>query len=162
MVGPGDEIAPGTGDCGHLRASRADREQVVSMLQAAFVQGLLGKDEFDLRVARALVPQTCAELAGLTADLPAGLTVAQPPGSARARKKATGPFTRIVGAATLPYAGVWAWALLLSPHRGDNPVAGHLIVGGLLMWLTVVIFTAALKRALTFADPPGNTPDPVA
>lgn len=60
------------------------------------------------------------------------------------------------------YAGVWAWALLLSPHRGDNPVAGHLIVGGLLIWLTVVIFTAAVERALTCADPPGDTPDPAA
>jgi Domain of unknown function (DUF1707) len=162
MAGPGDEIAPAPGDCGHLRASRADREQVISMLQAAFVQGLMGKDEFDLRVGRALVPQTRTELAALTADLPAGLTVAQPPGPARTRKKATGPFTRIAGAATLLFAGVWARALLLSPHSGDNPVAGHLIVGGLLIWLTVVIFTAALKRALTFADPPGNAPDPVA
>ena len=60
------------------------------------------------------------------------------------------------------YAGVWAWALVLSPHRGDNPVAGHLIVGGLLLWLTVVIFTSALERALTFTDPPGGTRDRVA
>ena len=50
MAGPGNEIAPAAGDCGQLRASRADREQVISMLKAAFVQGLMGKDEFDLRV----------------------------------------------------------------------------------------------------------------
>ena len=49
MPGPGDEIAPGAGGHGHLRASRADREQVIGALKAAFVQGRLAKDEFELR-----------------------------------------------------------------------------------------------------------------
>ena len=48
MAGPGDEMAaaagPGRGD---LRASHADREQVIGTLKAAFVQGMLAKDEFD-------------------------------------------------------------------------------------------------------------------
>jgi len=30
----------------HLRASHADREQAVGILKAAFVQGMLAKDEF--------------------------------------------------------------------------------------------------------------------
>jgi hypothetical protein len=158
MTGPGDEIASAAGGSGHLRASYADREQVISILKAAFAQGLVGKDEFDLRVGRALAPRTRAELAALIADLPAGLTVAQPPAPARARKKVTDPFTRTVGTATLLYAGIWAYALLLSPHRGDNPVAGHLIVVGLFVWLLVVIFAAAAERVPAGADPPGNTP----
>jgi hypothetical protein len=73
MAGSGDEIAAGTGGRGHLRASYADREQVIGTLKAAFVQGRLVKDEFDLRVGQALAPRTYAELAALTADLPAGL-----------------------------------------------------------------------------------------
>ena len=73
MAGPGNEIAAGTAGRGHLRASHADREQVVGTLKAAFVQGRLVKDEFDLRVGQALAPRTYAELAALTADLPAGL-----------------------------------------------------------------------------------------
>jgi len=161
MAGPGDEIAPAVGDYGRLRASQADREQVISMLKAAFVQGLMGKDELDLRVGRALGPRTSAELAALTADLPAGLTVARPPGPARARKKATDPFTRTVGVATLLYAGVWAYLFSLSPHRGDNPSAPPLIIGGLFVWLLVVIFAAAAERVPTSADPSGDTPDPV-
>src|SRR5215469_18967466 len=72
VAGPGDEIAAQAGSHGHLRASHADREQVVGTLKAAFVQGRLVKDEFDLRVGQALAPQTYAELAALTADLPAG------------------------------------------------------------------------------------------
>jgi Domain of unknown function (DUF1707) len=57
---------------GHLRAAHADRERVVAALQAAFVQGRLDKDELDARVGQALAARTYAELAALTADLPAG------------------------------------------------------------------------------------------
>jgi hypothetical protein len=64
---------------GHLRASHADREQVIGTLKAAFVQGRLTKDEFDLRVGQTLASRTYAELATLTADLPAGLADAGRP-----------------------------------------------------------------------------------
>jgi Domain of unknown function (DUF1707) len=83
MDTPGDKIAAGGGGRGHLRASRADREQVIDALKAAFVQGMLAKDEFDLRVGQTLASRTYAELAALTADLPAGLTDARPPEAAR-------------------------------------------------------------------------------
>jgi len=55
MAGPGDEIAAaGSGGDGHLRASRADREQVVELLKAAFVEDRLTKEELDARVGQAL------------------------------------------------------------------------------------------------------------
>ena len=78
MAGRGDEIAASAGGHGRLRASHADREQAVSMLKAAFVQGRLAKDEFDLRIGQVLASRTYAELGALTADIPAGLTAAQP------------------------------------------------------------------------------------
>jgi len=77
MAGPGDEIAAGAGGRGHLRASDADREQVIGTLKAAFVQGRLARDEFDLRVGQTLAARTYADLAALTADLPA--LTADPP-----------------------------------------------------------------------------------
>jgi|HubBroStandDraft_6_1064221.scaffolds.fasta_scaffold260872_2 hypothetical protein len=58
-------------DHGRLRASHADREQVVDLLKAAFVQGRLTQDELDGRIGQALAARTYAELAVLTADLPA-------------------------------------------------------------------------------------------
>ena len=73
MAGPGDEIAAGAGGRGDLRACHADREQVIGVLKVAFVQGRLGKDELTARVGQTLAARTCVELAGLTADLPAGL-----------------------------------------------------------------------------------------
>ena len=89
MAGPGDEIAAEAGGRGHLRASHADREQVIDTLKAAFVQGMLAKDEFDLRVDQALASRTGAELAALTADIPAGLITAKPPAPARANGRPT-------------------------------------------------------------------------
>ena len=58
---------------GHLRASDVDRDHVIDALKAAFVQGRLTKDDFDLRVSQALTSRTYADLATLTADLPARL-----------------------------------------------------------------------------------------
>ena len=64
---------------GHLRTARADREQVIDVLKAAFVQGRMRKDEFDARVDRTFASRTYAELAAITADIPAGQIGDQPP-----------------------------------------------------------------------------------
>jgi len=81
MVGPGDEIPARAGGHGHLRASHANREHVIDTLMAAYVYGLVTKDEFDARVSRAFAGRTHAELALVTADIPAGLAaVSFPPG----------------------------------------------------------------------------------
>ena len=53
-----------------MRASDADRDRLVDVLKAAFVQGQLAKDEFDLRVGQVLAAQTYADLDVLTADIP--------------------------------------------------------------------------------------------
>ena len=39
---------------GYLRASHADREQVIGILKAAFIQGRLTKGELDVRVGQPL------------------------------------------------------------------------------------------------------------
>jgi hypothetical protein len=80
MAGPGDNAAVGQArGRGHLRASHADREQVIGTLKEAFVQGRLTAEELDARVGQAYASRTYAELAGVTADVPAGLTRARPP-----------------------------------------------------------------------------------
>jgi hypothetical protein len=95
-AGPGDGLeAAGRG---HLRASHADREQVIGTLKAAFVQGRLTKDEFDLRVGQTLAARTYAELAALTADLPAGPASGAPP-RRPARAQAQRPVSNVARAA---------------------------------------------------------------
>ena len=63
----------------------------IDMLKAAFVQGRLTRREMDLRAGQALAARTYADLAALTADLPARTD--QDPASAQARPRA-GPGSR--------------------------------------------------------------------
>lgn len=104
MAGAGNGIALGAGGQGRLRVSHADREQVIEVLKVAFVQGRLDGDEFGLRVGRALGSRTYADLAALTADLPAGLTRAQP--RRRARKPAVEKSAAAVACASAGFAVV--------------------------------------------------------
>jgi hypothetical protein len=67
--GPGDLPAAVAG--GELRASHADRDQVAEVLRVAAGDGRLSPEELDDRLERALTARTYAELAALTADLPA-------------------------------------------------------------------------------------------
>jgi uncharacterized protein DUF1707 len=64
---------------GQLRTSDADREQAIDVLKAAFVQGLLSKDELSLRVGQVIASRTYADLGALTADIPSWVTSAEPP-----------------------------------------------------------------------------------
>lgn len=77
-AGPGGQpISPG-----QLRASHEDRDSVVEQLRVAAGDGRLTSDELDERLELALTARTYAELARLTADLPAtgatGLAAAGP------------------------------------------------------------------------------------
>lgn len=81
MAGPWDPKARAHG---HVRASDADREQVVEILTAAFVQGRLSLDELGLRAGHALASRTYGELAATIADIPAPpLLPPAPPSPAR-------------------------------------------------------------------------------
>jgi hypothetical protein len=82
---PGDQAA----SRGYLRASDADREQVVDALKTAFVQGLLTKDELGMRAGQALAARTCGELASIVASIPARRPPA--PAARSARAPAAGP-----------------------------------------------------------------------
>ena len=83
-TGPDDLAAAASG---HLRASRADREQVIAVLKTAFVQDRLAKDEFDHRVGQVLASRTYAQLSELTADIPAE----SPPADVPAQSPAAAP-----------------------------------------------------------------------
>ncbi len=110
MAGPGNEITAGATGRGRLRASHADREQVIEALKAAFVHGRLDRDEFDLRMGRALASRTYADLAALTADIPARLTRARLPEPAResVNKKAVAA----TAWATAAFIGIWPVMIL--------------------------------------------------
>ena len=101
-----------------LRASRADRERVIDLLKAAFVQGRLDKDEFDARIGQALASRTYGELAAVTAGIPAGLTGALPRRPPVRRRRRIPFNTAVTGAAYMAgllNAGAMATLLSRSP-----------------------------------------------
>jgi Domain of unknown function (DUF1707) len=61
-----------TSDLPGLRASHADRDRAVETLRIAGGDGRLTPEELEERLETALSARTVAELAALTADLPAG------------------------------------------------------------------------------------------
>ena len=70
---------------GQLRASHADREQVMGLLETACAAGLLTKAEFDLGVHRVLASRAYADLAAAAAALRAEPPGAQPSPRPRTR-----------------------------------------------------------------------------
>jgi DUF1707 SHOCT-like domain len=151
LAGPGDELAAAHGqDRGELRASHADREQVIEVLKAAFVQGQLAKDEFDLRLGRAFAARTHAELAVVTASLPAEPAepaAAGPPTPARGPSEP--PVVRpvpLITVATAVCAGVWMFGLLVPWPRDSEGDPPHGVA--LLIYLTTVIYLFILAMTL--------------
>jgi len=136
MTGPGGEMVGGHGG---MRASRAEREQAIEVLKAAFVQERLTKDEFDVRAGEALTARTCAELATLTADIPVGSAAARPPRKP-ARTKVRPSANRDVRTCVIMIviaASVLGVLLLTTP---DNMGA---FLAGLLSAATVVVASIA-------------------
>jgi hypothetical protein len=144
-IQPGDNTAAGAGDRGHLRASHADREQVIGVLKAAFVAGMLAEDEFDARVSQAFASRTYAELAVVTADLPAMPAAAQPARPARARGEQ--PVLRartVMMGTTALYAGVWAFTVLPpwpvdSEGEGPQPVLFLLLISTIVYLIVMAV-----------------------
>jgi hypothetical protein len=131
MAGPRDEMTAGAAGRVPIRASHADREQVIEVLKDAFVHGQLTKDELDARAGRALAARTCAELAALTADIPPARAASGPtrplvPAPPRPLARAV---ARSGGCLALAAAAVWA-SFILDPGGpgADRTWAGLMLL----------------------------------
>jgi Domain of unknown function (DUF1707)/Domain of unknown function (DUF4190) len=114
---------------GDARASDADRERAIDVLKAAFAEGRLTREEHGARVQRACGARTYAELAALSADLPAGPLGALPS-----------------QAAAVPAA------YLCAASRRTNPLAVASLVCGLIpllpATLAAIILGIAARRQI--------------
>jgi hypothetical protein len=150
-AGPGDQGAADAAR-GYLRASHADREHVIDVLKAAFVQGRLTNDELNARVDRTFASRTYAELAAVTADLPDGLARPEPvrkPDRGEGERPVARPGP-VIGVATGLYAGLWPLALLVPWPRGvdgDSSAAAGLVVIATLVYLLVVLISVGYMVA---------------
>ena len=144
MAGQGEEKAAVAAGRGHLRASHADREQMIDAVKAAFVQGRLTKDEFDARIGQAFAARTYADLATVAAGIPAGLAGAQPtrrpPQSPRRPPRR--PVSNAVrwGVSGLVTPAIAASAFVVASLSGDGgygAVAFLIAFAYFLFWLSI-------------------------
>ena len=158
MLQPGDDRAARRVSRSRLRASHADREQVVDTLKDAFVQGRLTKDEFDSRVGHALASRTHADLATLTADLLAMPPVARPPRKpvpARPANTAVRNGARVIAAATVLTGGVWAGALL---SQTSSQALGGVVLALPFLWFGIVVLVGSVMLESRFHKRSGLNP----
>ncbi len=141
MTGPEDPAEAGRD---RLRAGHADREQVIGTLKDAFVHGRLTRDELDARAGRALSARTYADLAALTADIPAAdippapavAGTARPPAPVRLR-----PLARAAagsGSCLIIAAAATRVAFLVDPGARSTPYQDWAAPMMLLAFLAVV------------------------
>jgi hypothetical protein len=124
-----------------LRASRADRERVIGLLKAAFVDGRLARDEFDTLVGQALASRTYAELAGVTAGIPAGLIGALPHRPASRARGRVSMNTAVTGGACVVVAanmGMMA-AVLIGNSVAVILVAVFTVIGVILAIRAMIV-----------------------
>jgi Domain of unknown function (DUF1707) len=121
-----------------LRASDADRDQIVDRLRKAAAEGRLAAHELEQRVTTALRAMTYGELDATVADLPGKRLTAPRSASTRALSTLRGhpvllvvviPLVLVAVATVMAFAVVWAVVLLLlfmlghESHRYRGPRA---------------------------------------
>ncbi len=143
-----------------LRASHADRDQVIDVLKVAFVQGRLTKDELDARIGQVFSARTYGDLAAVTADLPPRPAAApRPPQQVNVEAAAHLTIVAIAIPVVLASAGY------LTGNAGLVKVAAMVIVFDLLALLAAAAQVLefqyrrrAAQRRTGRARPPAHSP----
>ncbi len=123
------------------------------MLKAAFVQGRLATDEFDLRVGQALASQTYADLAAFTADIPAELTGAQP--LEPVRKSTNEKAVTAVACVSTAWTSIWIPVVIVD---GINSLANLILVVVLITVVPVLLVGFLLYHAWLDKRASGQSP----
>ena len=140
-----------------MRAASADRERAVDVLKAGFAEGRLTQDEYNERMNQAYAARTYAELAAITADLPAGaiptvypMPVYQPPVSTNSLARAS----LVLGVAEFFTMGLTAIPAIICGHmakremrqtgqRGDGLATSGLVLGymAVIFWGILIVLS---------------------
>ncbi len=151
-------VQPPYGAAGML-ASAADRDRALDVLKAAYGEGRLGKEEFELRSARVLSARYYGDLAPVLADLPGGSAFGAPgayprPGYFAAPRPTDGTAVgslvcSLCGLFFIPPAAIAAVVLghvarrriRLTGRRGDGIAIAGLVIGyiGVGIWVLIIL-----------------------
>ena len=159
-----------SGDYARLRAADVDRERTADVLRGAYVEGRLTQDELDVRLGQAYAAKTYADLAALTADLPAAHRpwpgpVQTVPGHQPARRPPAGSevtnglavASLVCGLMEVFTLGITAIPAVILGHvargqirrngeRGDGMATTGLVLGwlGIAFFVLIVVGVAAM------------------
>jgi hypothetical protein len=155
-----------------MRAASADRERAVDVLKAGFAEGRLTQDEYNERMNRAYAARTYAELAVITADLPAGampavypMAVYQPPVTTNSLARAS----LVLGVAEFFTMGLTAIPAIICGHmakremrqtgqRGDGLATSGLVLGYMAVIFWGILIVLSIVGAVIQAT--GSAPGP--
>ena len=140
-----------------LRASDADREQLVDVLKGAFAEGRLSQDEYTERMERAYTAKTYGELALLSADLPAQMPSSYPayrsPGT-----NSLAVASLVFGVAEFFTAGLTAVPAVVLGHKARRQIrttgeqgSGMATAGLILGWTAIGLFALLVAVAVLAA-----------
>jgi Domain of unknown function (DUF1707) len=148
MAQPGDGAAVAAAGYGHQRASHADRERVIGMLETAFAAGLLSKDDLDRGVDRTLASRTYAELAAAAADLRAQ------PATARPQRRPVRSSTRPENTAAWAVCGLIMTAFLTIVIVPSGTTMGVVAVTAGIIYTVMCLLAGTIMLAARHGWPP--------
>jgi hypothetical protein len=145
-----------------MLAAAADRERTMDVLKAAYGEGRITKEEFDLRTGRTMSARTYAQLGAVVADLPAGPSFGIMPYQGGYYPAVPTPTSGLaIGALVCGVAEVFTLGLAAIPavilghlaraqvrrtgERGDGMAVAALVLGylGIGIWTLIIIALAA-------------------
>ncbi len=132
---------------GSLRASDAERDQVVDRLHKAATEGRIASDELEQRVSTALKARTYDELEATVADLPA-------PGSRGSAPRPRGSVQRRRSAGSLVLSAVRANPMLLLFAIPALVVTAAMLLAATIVWAVLMVVVMMLGGRCGARRPP--------
>jgi uncharacterized membrane protein len=135
-----------------IRASDADRDQLVEVLKTGFAEGRLSQDEYNVRMERAYTARTYGELGALVADLPRtayGYPAYQPrkTNSLAVASLVCGLLEVFFGFTAIP-AVILGHKALRQIRQTGEPGTGMAKAGLVLGWAAITIFVILVALAV--------------
>jgi DUF1707 SHOCT-like domain/Domain of unknown function (DUF4190) len=156
--GPRATVAPAIQYAGHaassaaggqrarMRASDTDRDRVAELLNVAYSEGRLAKDEYDGRLERAFSARTYADLDQIVADLPAAAATVLTPETSVARTNGLAIASLACALAQFVFGPVTTIPAIVFGHVARHQIrrtgeqgAGLALAGLILGWATVIL-----------------------
>jgi len=130
----------------NLRASDTDRDRVVELLNAAYTEGRLSKDEYDVRLENAFSARTYADLDQIVIDLPVARATGAAPVAPLARVNALAIASLVCGIAQFAFGPLATIPAIVLGHmaryqikRSGEQGAGLALAGLILGWAAVIL-----------------------